>query len=202
MFSQAIGRLQDAAGAAATTVLKIMLDTNAPAATRLRAAEIVLEQAAKAGEIEDIEDRVAKLERTAGSPENSRKRSADLTWLSATPLPDAGYNAGRRSRRRASDSAETGRGCRRVTPWQNQISHSADELVDSPSSRISVLEIARRLNIGRLAVYSMLEQGIIPGLRLGRRWIITRQAYLTWESTCGLRRALDFQRQPEVDVVN
>ena len=50
---------------------------------------------------------------------------------------------------------------------------SRDELVDSPSSRISVLEIARRLSIGRLAVYSMLEQGIIPGLRLGRRWIIT-----------------------------
>ena len=64
---------------------------------------------------------------------------------------------------------------------------SADELVDSPSSRISVLEIARRLSVGRLAVYSMLEQGIIPGLRLGRRWIITRHAYLTWERTCGLR---------------
>jgi excisionase family DNA binding protein len=69
---------------------------------------------------------------------------------------------------------------------------SVDELANSPSSRISVLEIARRLNIGRLAVYSMLEQGIIPGVRLGRRWIITRQAYLTWESTCGARRALDF----------
>ena len=73
---------------------------------------------------------------------------------------------------------------------------------DSVSSRISVLEIARRLNIGRLAVYSMLEQGIIPGLRLGRRWIITRQAYLTWESTCGLPPSTGLQREPEVDVVN
>jgi excisionase family DNA binding protein len=78
----------------------------------------------------------------------------------------------------------------------------ADESVDSLSSRISVLEIARRLNIGRLAVYSMLEKGIIPGLRLGRRWIITRQAYLTWESTCGLPSATGLQREPEVDVVN
>jgi excisionase family DNA binding protein len=78
----------------------------------------------------------------------------------------------------------------------------ADESVESPSSRISVLEIARRLKIGRLAVYSMLEQGIIPGLRLGRRWIITRQAYLTWESTCGLPPGTGLQRQPEVDVVN
>jgi len=77
-----------------------------------------------------------------------------------------------------------------------------EESVDSLSSRISVLEIARRLNIGRLSVYSMLEKGIIPGLRLGRRWIITRQAYLTWESTCGLPPSTGLQRQPEVDVVN
>jgi hypothetical protein len=87
VFTQAIGRLQDAAGAAATTVLKIMLDPNAPAATRLRASEIVLDQAAKAGEMEDIENRVAKLELTAGLARKSRKSSAELTWLSATPLP-------------------------------------------------------------------------------------------------------------------
>ena len=79
---------------------------------------------------------------------------------------------------------------------------STDELVDSPSSRISVLEIARRLSIGRLAVYSMLEQGIIPGLRLGRRWIITRDAYLTWERTCGFRAGTGLRGKPEVDVVN
>jgi transposase-like protein len=86
-FSQAIRRLQDFTGAAVTTVLKIMLDPNAPAGTRLRAAEVVLEQGTKATEMEDLEDRVAKLERTAGSASKSRKRSADFTWLSATPLP-------------------------------------------------------------------------------------------------------------------
>jgi excisionase family DNA binding protein len=79
---------------------------------------------------------------------------------------------------------------------------STEKSVDSPSSRISVLEIARRLNIGRLAVYSMLEQGIIPGLRLGRRWIITRQAYMTWESTCGVHSGTGLSGQPEVDVLN
>ena len=79
---------------------------------------------------------------------------------------------------------------------------SADGLADSPSSRISVLEIARRLNIGRMAVYSMLEQGIVPGVRLGRRWIITRDAYLTWERTCGLRAGTGLSGKPEVDVVN
>jgi hypothetical protein len=89
VFSNAIGRLQDAAGAATTTLLKIMVDTKAPAATRLRAVEIVLEQAARAGELEDIENRLAKLERTAGSATKSRKHSADLPWLSGTPLPEA-----------------------------------------------------------------------------------------------------------------
>jgi excisionase family DNA binding protein len=79
---------------------------------------------------------------------------------------------------------------------------STDESVDSSSSRISVLEIARRLRIGRIAVYSMLEQGILPGLRVGRRWIITREAYLTWERTCGLRASAGLNPQPEVDVVN
>lgn len=69
-----------------------------------------------------------------------------------------------------------------------------DEFLSSQhTSRISVLEIARRLNIGRLAVYTMLEQGILPGLRLGRRWIITRHAYLQWERTCGMRPALDLR---------
>ncbi len=71
---------------------------------------------------------------------------------------------------------------------------SVDEMGDSPSSRISVPEIARRLSIGRLAVYSMLEKGIIPGLRLGRRWIITRDAYLTWERTCGLPASAGLSR--------
>jgi hypothetical protein len=89
VLSHTIGRLQDAASAAATTVLKIMVDPNAPAATRLRAAEIVLDQAAKANEMEDIEDRVAKLEQTAGWTVKPPKCSADLVWLSATPLPDA-----------------------------------------------------------------------------------------------------------------
>ena len=79
---------------------------------------------------------------------------------------------------------------------------SADGLAESPSSRISVLEIAQRLNIGRMAVYSMLEQGIIPGVRLGRRWIITRHAYLAWERTCGHRTGARLRRPPEVDVVN
>ncbi len=35
--------------------------------------------------------------------------------------------------------------------------------------------------IGRLAVYKMVERGIIPAIRLGRRWIVTRFSYEAWE---------------------
>jgi excisionase family DNA binding protein len=52
--------------------------------------------------------------------------------------------------------------------------------------RMTVIRIATRLGVGKMAVYKMLEQGILPGLRIGRRWIITRQAYEQWERTCGL----------------
>ena len=68
--------------------------------------------------------------------------------------------------------------------------------------RISVPEIARRLDIGRMAVYAMLEQSIIPGIRLGRRWIITLHAYETWERTCGMRSGTGLEPQQEVTVLN
>jgi excisionase family DNA binding protein len=77
-----------------------------------------------------------------------------------------------------------------------------DTLTERLGSRISVPEIALRLDIGRLAVYAMLEQGIMPGIRLGRRWIITRHAYEQWERTCGMRAGAGLPTQPEVTVLN
>jgi hypothetical protein len=64
-YSQSIARLQQGSSAATTTLLKVMIDPNTPASTRVRAAECVLTQAAKAVEIEDIEARVTELERAA-----------------------------------------------------------------------------------------------------------------------------------------
>jgi excisionase family DNA binding protein len=58
------------------------------------------------------------------------------------------------------------------------------------STRVSIPEIAKRLQIGRQAVYGMLERGIIPGIRFGHRWIVTRYAYERWEKTCGAQTAL------------
>jgi excisionase family DNA binding protein len=53
------------------------------------------------------------------------------------------------------------------------------------SGRISILQIAARLSIGRAAVYKLLQLGVIPGIRLGRQWIVTRAAFDEWERTCG-----------------
>jgi hypothetical protein len=64
-FGQSIARLQQASSAAVSTLLKIMIDPNSPASTRVRAADSILDHAAKAIEIEDIEVRVAQLEAAA-----------------------------------------------------------------------------------------------------------------------------------------
>jgi len=85
---------------------------------------------------------------------------------------------------------------------ESNCEHACEVLSEQTSNRISVPEIARRLSIGRLAVYSMLEQGIIPGVRLCRRWIVTRHAYEQWERTCGMRGGTGLERQREVTVVS
>jgi excisionase family DNA binding protein len=76
------------------------------------------------------------------------------------------------------------------------------QMEEARSARMTVPEVAQRLGLGRGAVYAMLEQGIIPGIRLGRRWIITRHAYEQWERTCGTRSGSGLQRRPEVTVLN
>lgn len=62
-FGQSVARLQQASSAAVSTLLKVMVDPNTPAATRVRAADSVLDHSAKAIELEDIEARVVELER-------------------------------------------------------------------------------------------------------------------------------------------
>lgn len=62
---QSIARLQQRTSAAATTLLKTMIDVNTPASVKVRAAEAIFNHAAKAIEIEDIDARVSELERAA-----------------------------------------------------------------------------------------------------------------------------------------
>ena len=64
-FSQSIARLQQGTSAAATTLIKLLLDPNTPASVRARVADSIFAHASKAIEIEDIEVRVSELERAA-----------------------------------------------------------------------------------------------------------------------------------------
>jgi len=61
-FGQSTARLQQASGAAVSTLLKVMIDSGTPASTKVRAADSVLGHAAKAMELEDIAARVAAIE--------------------------------------------------------------------------------------------------------------------------------------------
>jgi transposase-like protein len=71
-FGQSIARLQQGTSAAATTLLKTLIDPATPASVRVRAAEAIFNHAAKAIEIEDIEARVAELEQSIGESQSGR----------------------------------------------------------------------------------------------------------------------------------
>ena len=64
-FSQSIARLQQGTSAAATTLIKLLLDPHTPPSVRARVADSIFAHASKAIEIEDIEARVSELERAA-----------------------------------------------------------------------------------------------------------------------------------------
>ena len=73
-YGQSISRLQQGSTAAATTLLKVMVDIATPPSTRVRAAEAVLSHAAKAIEIEDIDARLRELEAAAEANKDGRRR--------------------------------------------------------------------------------------------------------------------------------
>jgi hypothetical protein len=67
--------------AAATTLLKVMIDPNAPASVRVRAADSVLNHASKAIEIEDIEDVVRRALDVLGDQDvGARLADSDQPW--------------------------------------------------------------------------------------------------------------------------
>jgi transposase-like protein len=71
-FSQSIARLQQGTSAAATTLIKLLLDPNTPASVRARVADSIFAHASKAIEIEDIEARVSELERATEAAKQFR----------------------------------------------------------------------------------------------------------------------------------
>jgi hypothetical protein len=72
-FRQSVARLQQASSAAVSTLLKVMVDPATPAATKVRAADSVLDHSAKAIELEDIDARVSELERAEEASQAGRR---------------------------------------------------------------------------------------------------------------------------------
>ena len=64
-FGQSIARLHHLSSAAVTTLGKVMLEPGTPPATRVRAADSILDHTTKAIEIEGLEARLTDLERAA-----------------------------------------------------------------------------------------------------------------------------------------
>ena len=64
-YRQSIARMHHMTSAAVSTLGKIMVDSAVPAATRVRAADSILNHTAKAIENEDIDARVTELEQAA-----------------------------------------------------------------------------------------------------------------------------------------
>jgi hypothetical protein len=73
-YGQCIARLQQASGVAVSVLLKVLADVATPASVKVRAVDSVLNHAAKAIEIEDIEARVAALERAANTSKPGKWR--------------------------------------------------------------------------------------------------------------------------------
>ena len=71
-FDQAIARLHHFSSAAVSTLGKVMLDPATPPATKVRAADSILAHTAKAIELEDVEARLAALERATEDPKRSK----------------------------------------------------------------------------------------------------------------------------------
>ena len=72
--SQTAARLQQASSAAVTTLVRVMIDPDAPASAKVRAADCVLLHAAKTLEFDDMGVRVAELERAAEESKQEAKR--------------------------------------------------------------------------------------------------------------------------------
>ena len=84
-FGQSRARLQQISSAAVSVLARVMTDAATPAAVKVRAADSVLHHAAKASEIEDLEARVAELERAVAR--GSRKSSVVVELASTKALP-------------------------------------------------------------------------------------------------------------------
>jgi hypothetical protein len=65
VYSQAMARIHQASGAAAATLVRVMVEPGTPHASRIRAATAILDNGARSLERDDFETRLRELERSA-----------------------------------------------------------------------------------------------------------------------------------------
>jgi transposase-like protein len=73
-YRQTIARMHQLSGAAVSTLGKVMLDPTTPPATKVRAADSILNHTAKAIEIEEIDARVKALEDATDAKTGGRRQ--------------------------------------------------------------------------------------------------------------------------------
>jgi hypothetical protein len=129
VLGQAIARLQKASGAAVTILLKVMSDPGASASARLKAAEVVLRHAKAASEMEDIQPRLAELER---APQPAKAETVRRTADARGNAPIAGHGA--------------------------KFGRKKDEAIAALLTQRSVEEAAREAKIGTQTLYCWIRQ--------------------------------------------
>ena len=73
VYSQSIARLQQASPVAASALIELTVDPSAPAATRERAANSILDRSGKAIQNEDTQARLAALERAVEATKGQKR---------------------------------------------------------------------------------------------------------------------------------
>lgn len=51
---------------------------------------------------------------------------------------------------------------------------------------LTVVEVGRLLGVSRPKLMQLLRDGVVPNVKHGRKYIITRQAFERWQGECGL----------------
>jgi excisionase family DNA binding protein len=64
---------------------------------------------------------------------------------------------------------------------------------------ITIPEIADRLDVCEETVYDLCKRHVIPSIRPGRRFIISRTAYEKWEATIGTDKPFDVHHNTRPD---
>ena len=70
---------------------------------------------------------------------------------------------------------------------QNKFQRSGSGIECNRTTYRSVDELAKEIGISRQAAYAALHRGVIPSIRIGKRFILPRSAIAEWLRTAGNR---------------